>query len=1076
MAEANHRHRGSPRGPGARLPARAPESSPASRVPDELDRLVQVAELHLAADDTPAAIEVLARAEGLAGPRVSEIPRLVDLKLRMADCLRARGDFSAALTQVGQAMELLDEHGDGILRGRAMSRAAALHVRLGDYEVALKLATAAYDLLRATGEHAEIGALELTLGTIHMRAGRVKESQECFESALFTFRRIDDREGTARALNNLGMLLTNGPRWRDALEYLRQTLVISEAMGNAAHVAAHCINLGILCTKLCEWKEAERALVRGVSTCQEIGNSFAATCGHLALGNLQRRRGRCANAAESYAQARRLAEENKYGREVVLCWEFEGDLLADQGQLAQARGKLEHGLELAKAVAPKGDLAPEIERRLAQVMLRLGDPAEAERLATRAYRGARHVGDSAEAGAALRVLGDAYDRQGKHASAGRVLQRAVEILSQTPEQYELALARVAWGRHLGHADAGGSHGEGQATRLKATEQLQRAIEFFLSVELIGQAAEAVVELAELRAGQRDLEGALRDIARGRSLAEQADRRDVLERLDRARAVLEMQTAEATVLKSPEVEIIQDWSRFFSEGGADEARLESMLRFALERLESSRALLAAPAVKGGQFSVIASVGLENGRAEAILGAVAPHVQKRGLVLAGGLTQDSRFAADAERVFGGVKSLAVLSLSLPEGKGILYIDRRGEGSAVYGRGDLRVLSVVSGLLGLGLIQVRRERELQEQRRGREQPVRSGPLAEYVTQDVELLRNFAQLERVGDSTASILVTGETGTGKGLLAQCIHRASARHHGPFISVNCAAIPETLLESELFGHVAGSFTGARADKRGLFEEAEGGTLFLDEISRTSLTVQAKLLHALDTHKIRRVGATRDHAVDVRIVCASNADLAEAIRRGTFLEDLFYRLSDFTIHLPPLRERPGDIPLLIAHFYERICCEIGRHPAGLDAEVRRVLLEHTWRGNIRELIQVVRRLVALSLDGERITTDLLPRELLGGSASFAETPAGVGPGAERRDNGGSGASSGSVPGRSGDAGATGRDGKPRALREEVLRLERRMVSETLIATGWNKAETARRLRISYPTLLTKIKVFGLTPVR
>jgi DNA-binding NtrC family response regulator/tetratricopeptide (TPR) repeat protein len=1071
MAEANHKRNGAPREPGARLPARAAERAMTAGPPDEIDRLVHVAELHLAADDTQAAIEMLARAESMASPRESEIPRLVDLKIRMADCLRARGDFSGALTQVGQAIDLIDEQGDDILRGKAMARAASLHVRLGDYGLALQFATSAFDLLRATGEHAELGTLELTLGGIHMRAGRVKESQECFESALFTFRRINNREGTAKALNNLGMLLKSGPRWRDALDYLRQTLAISEEVGNTANVAAHCINLGILCTKLCEWKEAERALIRGVSICKEIGNNYAATCGHLALGNLQRRRGRHARAAETYAQARILAEENKYGRETVLCWEFEGDLLADQGKLEEARAKLERGLELAKAVAPRGDLTPEIERRLAQVTLRLGDPAQAERLATRAYRGARHVGDSGEAGAALRILGDAYSRQGKHASAGRVLQRAVEVLTQTPEQYELALARIAWGRHLGRPETAGHPGESQAARLKATEQLQRAIEFFLSVELIGHAAEAVVELAELRAGQRDLEGALRDIARGRSLAEQADRQDVLERLDRARAVLEMQSAEATVLKSPEVEIIQDWSKFFSEGGADEARLESMMRFALERLESSRAMLAAPAVKGGQFTVVASIGLENGQAEAILGAVAPHVEKRGLVLAGGLAHDSRFAADAEQIFADVKSFAVLSLSLPEGKGILYIDRRAEGSAVYGRGDLRVLSVVSGLLGLGLIQVRRERELQERRQDREHPVRSGPLAEYVTQDPELLRGFAQLERVGDSTASILITGETGTGKGLLAQCIHQASACSEGRFVSVNCAAIPETLLESELFGHVAGSFTGARSDKRGLFEEAEGGTLFLDEISRTSLTVQAKLLHALDTHKIRRVGATRDHVVNVRVVCASNADLAEAIRRGTFLEDLFYRLSDFTVHLPPLRERPADIPLLIAHFYDRVCREIGRQPAGIDTEVRRVMLEHTWRGNIRELIQVVRRLVALSLDGERITTDLLPRELLGasGAACPADATSVYAGGAMKADSVGAGAPGGAAPGQP-------RDGKPRALREEVLRLERRLVSETLIATGWNKAETARRLRISYPTLLTKIKMFGLTPVR
>ncbi len=1062
MAEANRERNGTTRGPGAKGPHEA-SGAPPGGLREEMDRLVQVAELHLAADDTQAALEVLRRAEGLAVEGQADPAWTAGMKIRLADCLRGRGEFSAALEQVQQAIDLIADQGDGIVRGKALARAASLHVRLGDYASAQECASTAYELLRTTGEHAEIGTLELTLGTIHMRTGQVRRSQEFFESALFTFRRIGHREGTAKALNNLGILLKNGPRWKDALDYLRQTLAISEEMGNAGNIAMHCGNLGVLYSKMCDWKEAERALVRGISTCKEIGNSFTATCCHLAQGNLQRRRGRYARAAESYAQARQLAEQNKYGREIVLCWECEGDLLADEGKLDEARAHLERALEMARAVAPRGDLTPEIERRLAAIALRKGEAAEAERLTTRAYRGARQVGDNVEAGAALRILGDAYARQGKHAAASRVLQRAVEILGQTPDAYELALARISWGRCLGRPEAAKPHGDGHGQRLKAADQLQRAIEFFLSVELTGQAAEAVVELAEVRAGQRDLEGALRDIARGRSLAEQADRRDVIERLDRARAALETQSAEVAVLKSPEVEIIQDWSRFFSEGGADEVRLEGMLRFALERLESSRALLAAPAAPGGQPAVVAKVGLQDGQGDAILRAILPHVESRGLILAGGIAHDPRFASEAEGAFAGVRSFASLSLSLPEGKGVLYIDRRAGGSSVFGRGDLRVLSVVSGLLGLGLIQIRRERELQAQRQEREHPVRTGPLADYVTQDAEVLRVFAQLERVGDSTASILITGETGTGKGLLAQCIHRASARRDGPFITVNCAAIPETLLESELFGHVAGSFTGARADKRGLFEEAERGTLFLDEIGRTSLTVQAKLLHALDTHKIRRVGATRDHAVDVRVVCASNTDLLDAIRRGTFLEDLFYRLSDFTVHLPPLRERPGDIPLLLNSFYDRVCHELGRKPAGLDAEVRKLLLEHTWRGNIRELIQVVRRMVALSLDGERITADLLPRELLGTAAQPEPAPVRS---PSPPDEG--------VPGWS--PGPDVRNGNPRALHEEVLRLERRLVSETLTATGWNRAETARRLRISYPTLLTKIKVFGLTPTR
>ena len=1026
--------------------AKAPGPSKARR---EIERLTRISELHMAADNSVAALECLDRAAALAADIPNSPALVADLKARTSDCLRKRGDLGAALDQISDALTNLPVEGEPLLRGRILSREGAIRAGLGDYKSAREVCEQAYELLRASDEHVEIGMLELTLGTIHVRCGRMRDSQECFESALFTFRRIDHREGIARALNNLGLLLKNGPRWADARDYLKRALSVSEDAGNYARVASHCGNLGILYTKLCDWDQAEGHLTRGISIHKEVGNTFALAKALLARGHLHRRRGQREMAAARYAEARKLCQDHAYGREMVLCWEADGDLLIDGNRLDEAIESLERGLALAIHVAPDGDLVPELNRRLAAIALNKGDYRRARRLAARAIRGARRVNDIAEAGAALRVLGEALSRSGLGAPAKRALRRAVEVLGQTPERYEFALAQAALARHLAGSTEQSQASPPREKRHEAIELLQHAWGFFTSVELSERAAEVLTDLARVRVAFGDLDGALRDIARGHALAEQAGRGDLLDRLERIRESLEARSAEAALLTSPEVEIIRDWTRLSTEGGATHGWLQSMLNFVTDRLESDAGFLATP-TEAGELEIIAGIG-EGGRQGAgIAAVVAGHLNGGGVILGTDLAHDPRFAAHARGILADIRSFAVLALNLPEGRGLLYLDRRAADREPYGRADLRVLSILSGLLSLGLVQVRREQALELERSAAIQTNRKGPFTAYITADPNLLQTFGQLERVGGANASILTLGETGTGKGLLAECIHRASAHRLGPFVSINCAAIPESLLESELFGHVQGCFTGAYRDKRGLFEEATGGTLFLDEISRASLGVQAKLLHVLDTHEIRAVGATRGREVDVRIVCASNVDMQEAIRRGEFLEDLFYRLSDFTVQLPPLRERKGDIPLLLEHFFEKACAEMDRRPRGLVKEVKSLLLDHEWRGNIRELIQVVRRLVALAEDGELISADLLPREVR--VAAQIEV--------------------GTVPGQPLPRAATGANGD--GLRGHVLALEHQLISSALEAHGWNRSKVARELSISYPSLLAKIKLFGLKP--
>jgi transcriptional regulator with PAS, ATPase and Fis domain len=304
--------------------------------------------------------------------------------------------------------------------------------------------------------------------------------------------------------------------------------------------------------------------------------------------------------------------------------------------------------------------------------------------------------------------------------------------------------------------------------------------------------------------------------------------------------------------------------------------------------------------------------------------------------------------------------------------------------------------------------------------------------------MLEIFRLLDRIRESSAPVLINGESGTGKELIAKAIHANSPRHTQGFVSENCAALTETLLESELFGYVKGSFTGAHRDHKGLFELAHGGTLFLDEVGDMSANMQKKLLRAVQEGVIRRVGGKDYIAVDVRIISATNKDLAQEVRKGNFREDLFYRLNVINVKLPPLRERREDIPALIAHFLGDLCAETGVAKE-IDAQAIKLLSQHNWPGNIRELQNEVKRLFALS--DQCIAVADLSDEI-----------------------------------RSGSQGVTlamlEQDLQALTLKEAVERLERTLIRNALVQCGGNKSQVAKQLQIPKTSLYNRISRFKL----
>lgn len=321
-------------------------------------------------------------------------------------------------------------------------------------------------------------------------------------------------------------------------------------------------------------------------------------------------------------------------------------------------------------------------------------------------------------------------------------------------------------------------------------------------------------------------------------------------------------------------------------------------------------------------------------------------------------------------------------------------------------------------------------------REELINQGGYGKIITQNRKMKELLEMVEKVSQAPSCVLITGESGTGKELIARAIHSLGPRKDKPFVAVNCGAIPSELMESGFFGHERGAFTGAGARKIGKFEYANGGTLFLDEVSTFPMNLQVKLLRVLQEREFQRIGSNANIKVNVRVITATNANLEEGIRRGTFREDLYFRLKVIPLMVPPLRERKEDIPLLITHFLERYSQRYRKRIKGIAPDAMKLLVEYPWPGNVRELENMAERLVVLAGGDAVISVSDLPSEIFSPELAIRSIPEGTG------------------------------------LREACLAYERLLIIDALKRARWNKTEAARLLNIHRNTIVQKVKTFKI----
>jgi two-component system NtrC family response regulator len=977
----------------------------------------ELGDMHLATENYSVALEYYEQTLQKIHLTPVHGTELVRVYRKISDCYRKKGLLREAMTFLKSAESHCEED-DEIGKGTLACRRGIILYDEGNIEKALREACNAYRILRTSDEHREVAHAQLLIANCYARLGRNNEAEQYFLDALSSYRRIDDSVGESYVLNNLGLFHKNACRWGRALHFLNRALEICNEVGLTQHRVRVTLNLGIVHLKRRDFAGAESSFTSARTMAKQIGDDLKYTRATMMLGVTETRTGSPAAAEKHLFEARVLAEQRHYGREIALADEFLGDLMTERGELDSAIENYLSSLAAAKRICPEGDIVAEVLRRMIHVYYQQRKIDDVLTIGQQALKIAHGCGELHEVGFIERTLGMACAHVGREEEAWDHLSESVRFFAGVNNTFEANRSNCQIARFLL------KKGD-RKSLLKAKVLMQEILTFFERSEEYRDLAESHFLLARI---ERELQGrdeCLLHMYEAQRLAEDLRARNLVKRIKRMRRKVEAEAAGIAADYFKNDAISNKLADLIVDDPQAGAYLDYVLVDLMRKLTVGHGFVALCNSDNGatKVRVLTRRGIEEETTrrltEWFLNRDGEDLSQRVLITD---TLHDRRSSGIRDILPGrgapVYFHPLCRCSDPFGLLFFQSDEH-EGESPCLGSNFFIGFLVRGILS-------DDTKIGKQGAG------GNSFEQIITGDDKMRTVISLAERVAESDSTVLLMGETGTGKGLIAQAIHRFSPRRDKKFVHVNCAALPETLLESELFGHVKGSFTGAVSNKKGLLAEADGGTIFLDEIGKTSLPLQGKLLQFLDTKKVRPVGGNEMFGVDVRLIFASKVDLRELCRDSRMLEDFYYRISDFPISIPPLRERIEDVRLLAEHYLNRFCGETGKRILGFSDEALAMLTGHDWPGNVRELEKIVKRAIILSDENGIIThREIMMDEGLGGGVR------------------------------------TG------TLAERVRTLEKRMIAEALARHKWNRRAAASDLGISYPTILKKIRSYKIT---
>ena len=985
----------------------------------------ELGDMHLSTENYSVALEYYDKAIQKVQTAAGGPNELVRIYRKVSDCYRKKGLLREAMSYLDSAATHCEDE-DLINKGTIACRRGIILYDRGDVKRALREACSAYRILRTSDEHREVAHTQLLIANCYAREGRSDEAEQYYLDALSSYRRIGDTVGESYVLNNLGLFHKNACRWGRAIQFLGRALEICDEIGLTQHRVRVTLNMGIVHLKKRNFASAESAFTSARDMARRIGDDLKYTKTTLMLGVKETMTGNLLSAEKHLLEARVTAERRNYKRETALADEFIGDLMFEKGDIEDALENYASALKSASRINPKSDIVAEVQRRMMNVYLVQRKAEEALSIGRRAIETCRRSGEMHEIGYVERMIGQALAIQKKEPEAEKQINMSIRTFLSVNNPYEAHRSGVILGEQLLR------RGD-RRSAVMARKLVGETVSFFERNEEYADLAGSHFLLMRVEniLGNRD--ECLLHLFEAQRLAEELHDRNLIRRLRRMRRKIEEVAAGQHGAPGKDFDQSGDLDGTFMHDPQLKSYLDYVLSDLMRKLSAGHGFVALTDGNGSDPIVLARRGIGDKETRRITEwfLARDDAGSAEKFLVTDTAKDRRVREILEQLPGGDSPAYFHSLSKGgRNFGLLFFQSEGsEGVPAVGS-IFEIVSTYAGFIDF-LIKGSVKGAM---------PVPGGNKSAdssfngIITKDEKMLRILELAGKVAVSDSTVLLMGETGTGKGLVAQAIHDMSRRSGKKFIHVNCAALPEAILESELFGHVKGSFTGAVVDKKGLLAEADGGTIFLDEIGKSALPIQGKLLQFLDTRMVRPVGSNDMFEVDVRLIFASKVDLLQLCSEGKMIEDFYYRINDFPLTIPPLRDRSGDIHLLANHYLRSCCSAMDKEIIGFSDDAIEFLKGCEWPGNVRELGKIIKRAIILAEDNGVISPQQLYFDLTGNRGEVIDPST--------------------------------------TLPDKVRDLEKRMVSEALKRNEWNRKAAAADLGISYPTLLKKIRDYGL----
>src|SRR5882757_4506561 len=966
---------------------------------------------------------------------------------KLGKVMTKRGDQEAALSYFQNAIDQFEKLGMPLEVAELLNRIAGLHREKADPEAARAFSERALQLLDANEPNIVFGYVLNMLGLIEYSLGNWQKSRAMLMHALKVGEKVGSERLCKVASTNLGNTLWKLGDWINALQYYKMNLALSESEGDLWDLITAYNNIGMIEFSRGDFQVAAGYFEKSVRIDEKIGAVEYEALARENLAEAFEMLGRWGDALAQYNRCLALQgfDDARASRSSVYI--PLARLMNKKGDIARAMSYAQKALSAAERARDEDQIA-ESSYVLANIEDERENYSEAERYLARSmsifesHQTTQGLARAHTAAASVAFAQQRIDEATRHAELG------AKFAGQLDDRFTLAKNDWVWGKILS------SQGDREAANAKfdaarATfEELQTPYELARLMFDVGLLKEEPEEATQT------IRGAIRIF----------ERLEATHDLERARGALFRIKPAGKAPASGVVGLYEVVKIINSTLNLEEV-LNRVLDLAIRRVRGERGMiiLLDPITSALRTCIVHNTkDTEGGSRRSPQSIVKEVIQSGQSVISADARADARFVESESVIAENIMSILCVPLVIRDRiAGAIYVDHR-EARHLFSQKDLTFIEAFADQAAIAIENARLYEELEEARARlslENESLRREVLVEKHLDSVvggseAVARIQFSIRKASSGHSTVLLRGESGTGKGLIARIIHNVSPRRNGPFIMFNCAALPETLAESELFGHEKGSFTGADRRKLGRFELANGGTIFLDEIGKVSLAIQSKLLRVVEDKEFERVGGTNTIKSDVKIIAATNLDIEKAIAEGTFREDLYYRLNIIPLLLPPLRERKDDIPLLAEHFIKKICKDLGVETKRLEPGVLDLFALYNWPGNVRELEATIHRAIVMSNDETITRNDFYS---LFGEAGVAAGVAGPLP----------------MPGSLLNPMMSKMEITSDVYDEVMSSVDRQLIERALETSGGRIREAARRLGLARNTLKSKIQKYKLS---